>query len=125
MKHKIIYQLQSSQNTRQIRVSKLLHHTIALLLNRGEVFHPILERFSLTVLDVKTSIDLKSSTIFVSPINKQIDKKIIEILNTLVPEYRKRLSKRIKLKSLPKIRFKFDEHVNEKMHLDRLLDKNL
>ena len=120
----MIYQSQVSSSHRQLKVSRLIQHTIALLLNRGVVFHPLLEKFSLTVLDVKTSVDLKSSTVFISPVNKEMDNNIIKTLNILAPKYRKKLGEKVKLKSLPNIKFEFDKYINEKIKLERLLCNN-
>jgi ribosome-binding factor A len=95
---------------------------MAQIFTRGEVFHPAFEKIPFTVLDVKTSADLKISTIFIHSVDEKFDKDLVKALNILAPEYRKKLSVRMQLKFLPQIRFEIDRHIDDKIRLEKLLD---
>ena len=116
------YKYKKAPTNRQLRVSEIIRQEMAQIFTRGEVFHPAFEKIPFTVLDVKTSADLKISTIFIHSVDEKFDKDLVKALNILAPEYRKKLSVRMQLKFLPQIRFEIDRHIDDKIRLEKLLD---
>ena len=53
---------------RQLRVGELIRRTLSDVLLRGDVHDPDLNRFSITVGEVRTSPDLKVATAYVLPL---------------------------------------------------------
>ena len=80
-----------------------------MIFTTSEIYHPALEGMYLTIIDVKISVDLKIATIFITSLKKDIENELIELLNYLAPEYRKKLTSRVKLKYIPTIRFVIDK----------------
>jgi ribosome-binding factor A len=117
------HQYKKAPTNRQLRVSEVIRQEVAQIFTKGEVFHPALEKFTFTVLDVKTSVDLKIATIFINPVDEKLDKDLIAALNVLAPEYRRKLCSRVQLKFIPQIRFEIDKHIDDRIHLEKLLDK--
>jgi ribosome-binding factor A len=96
---------------------------MAMIFTKGEVFLPELEKIAITITDVKTSADLKISTVFINSVNDKIDKDLVRALNISSPEYRKKISNRINLKFSPQIRFQIDKFIDEKINIEKLFDK--
>ena len=117
------YQYKKAPTNRQLKVSEVIRQEMAQIFTMGEVFHPALEKFTFTVLDVKTSADLKIATIFINPVDEKLDKDLVVALNVLAPEYRKKLCGRVQLKFIPQVRFEIDKHIDDRIHLEKLLDK--
>jgi ribosome-binding factor A len=117
------YQYKKAPTNRQLKVSEVIRQEMAQIFTMGEVFHPALEKFTFTVLDVKTSADLKIATIFINPVDEKLDKDLVAALNVLAPEYRKKLCGRVQLKYIPQVRFEIDKHIDDRIHLEKLLDK--
>ena len=101
----MVYKYKKQPTNRQLKISELIRREIAMMFAAFEVYHPALEGLPLTIIDVKISTDLKIATIFINPIKPNIDNELIKFLNHLAPEYRKKLTSRIKLKYTPVIRF--------------------
>lgn len=117
------YQYKKPPTNRQLKVSELIKQEIAMIFAKGEVFLPELEKIPVTITDVKTSADLKISTIFINPVDDKIDNDLINALNILAPEYRKKISSRINLRYSPQIRFEVDKYIDEKINIEKLFDK--
>lgn len=122
-KQVMTYQYKKTPTNRQLKVSKVIRQEIAQIFTRGEVFHPTLERFIFTVLDVKTTANLKLATIFINPVDEKLDKNLVTTLNILAPEYRKKLCGRVQLKFIPQIRFEIDKYIDDKINIEKLLEK--
>ncbi|MSO13488.1 30S ribosome-binding factor RbfA [Rickettsiales endosymbiont of Trichoplax sp. H2] len=117
------YQYKKPPTNRQLKVSELIKQEMAMIFTKGEVFLPELEKITITITDVKTSADLKISTVFINSVNDKIDKDLVRALNILSPEYRKKISNRINLKFSPQIRFQIDKFIDEKINIEKLFDK--
>ena len=116
------YQYKKAPTNRQLKVSETIRKEIAQIFLKDEVFYPEMENIVFTVLDVKTSSDLKISTIFISPVDKKTDIDLIKFLNIIAPEYRKKLCTKMKLRFIPQIRFQIDQYIDERIDLEKLLD---
>jgi ribosome-binding factor A len=115
------YRYKGAPTNRQLRVSELIRQEIAMILMKAEVYHPALDGLYLSVLDVKTSADLKLSTIFIHPVRADVDEQLAYVLNFLVPEYRKKISNKVKLKYIPEIKFVVDKNIDDKIRMEKLI----
>lgn len=94
---------------RQLRVGELIRHTLADILTKGEVHDPELNRFSITVGEVRTSADLKVATAFVLPLGGLGATEALVALNRNRSELRRLVAKGMTLKFAPELRFMLDE----------------
>jgi ribosome-binding factor A len=99
----------SGPSQRQLRVGELIRHTLAQVLARGEVHDPDLNRFSITVGEVRTSPDLKVATAYVLPLGGRDADAALVALNRNRTELRRLVSREMTLKFAPELRFMIDE----------------
>ena len=99
----------SGPSQRQLRVGELIRHTLAQILARGEVHDPDLNRFSITVGEVRTSPDLKVATAYVLPLGGRDADAALLALNRNRTELRRLVSREMTLKFAPELRFMIDE----------------
>ena len=113
------------QTKRSDKVSDLLKKEISLIIS-SEIKDPRLQNINITA--VKVSDDIGIATVFYTIIGKSIqktqsniDSKILEKLSGMI---RSNLAKRIKIRRIPKIKFRFDESIEYSENIEKLL-KNL
>ena len=106
---------------RQLRVGELIRHELADLFNRGDIHDPIIERTSITVLEVKTSPDLKVAKAYVRPLVGAAPDELLVALNRHRKHIRGVLAPKLKLKFNPEIRFVIDTVLDEAGRIDELL----
>ncbi|MCY1128393.1 30S ribosome-binding factor RbfA [Frigidibacter sp. RF13] len=99
----------SGPSQRQLRVGELIRHTLAQVLARGDVHDPDLNRFSITVGEVRTSPDLKIATAFVLPLGGHDADAALVALNRNRTELRRLVSREMTLKFAPELRFMIDQ----------------
>jgi len=90
-------------------LSKIIHEKIYNLKND-----------IITITNVITSKDLSISKIFISTLKENYT--IIKILNNASKHLRYNLSKKIKTHKIPKIKFLYDENLNQTIKLKNLLE---
>ena len=117
------YKYKKQPTNRQLKVSELIRREIAMIFTTLEVYHPALEGVPLTVIDVKTSVDLKISTVFIHSIKPSVDDELAKFLNFLAPEYKRKLTSKIKLKYIPMIRFIVDKNIDKKISMEKVLQE--
>jgi len=94
---------------RQLRVGELIRHTLSDILSRGEVHDPELNRFSITVGEVRTSADLRVATAYILPLGGREADLALAALNRNRGELRHLVTKGMTLKFAPELRFMIDE----------------
>lgn len=94
---------------RQLRVGELIRRTLSDVLNRGEIHDPDLNRFSITVGEVRVSPDLKVATAYVVPLGGKGQDDLLDLLARNRAELRRIVSKNLTLKYSPELRFRLDE----------------
>jgi ribosome-binding factor A len=99
----------SGPSQRQLRVGELIRHTLADVLARGDVHDPDLNRFSITVGEVRTSPDLKVATAYVLPLGGRGADEALIALNRNRAELRRIVARAMTLKFAPELRFVLDE----------------
>jgi len=113
----------NNQNQRPLRVGEEIRHAIADIFIRGEVHSIELLGASITVSEVRVSPDLKNATVFVMPLAGEGKAEKLEALKTAAPEIRYLVSKRMKLRYMPKLHFSLDNSFEEAEKINILLSK--
>ena len=93
---------------RQLRVGEVIRRTLAEVLQRGETHDPDLNRLSITVGEVRASPDLKIATAFILPLGGEGAQEALDLLRKNRHEIRRVISKKMKLKHSPELRFLID-----------------
>ena len=113
------------QTKRSDKVSDLLKKEISLIIS-SQIKDPRLRNINITA--VKVSDDIGIATVFYTVIGESIqktqsniDSKILEKLSGMI---RSNLAKKIKIRRIPKIKFRFDESIEYSENIEQLL-KNL
>ena len=108
---------------RQLRVGEQVRHALADILQRGEIYDPVLEGHIITVPEVRMSPDLKLATAYVMPLAGRDEDMVIKALNKLAKPFRGALSKRLReMRSMPEVRFRIDTRFDTASHIDALLN---
>jgi len=103
------------------RVNNLIRREISELLQR-QVKDPRLGNF-VAITDVSTSPDLKYAKVFVSCIGGNQEKQeILAVLTSASGFFRNELAKRLRLRHIPELNFKWDDSIERGAHLSELID---
>lgn len=111
----------SAPSQRQLRVSELIRHAVAELLQRGDIHDDVLERQIVTVPEVRLSPDLKTATVYIMPLGGKDEKPVLEALDRHKKYIRTFVSQRVNLKYAPELRFRRDETFDEADRINKLL----
>lgn len=109
---------------RQLRVGELIRRTLSDVLLRGDVHDPHLNRFSITVGEVRTSPDLKVATAYVLPLGGHDAEEALAALRRNTGELRHHVAKEMTLKYAPNLRFVLDETFDRMDDTRRLLEQD-
>ena len=107
---------------RVLRVGENIRHALSDIFLRGEIRDPTLEGVSVTVTEVRCSPDLRNATIFVMPLAGNNEQKVVEGLNENVKFIRGQLSKMVRMKYLPNLKFISDHSFGTVDHMEDLLN---
>lgn len=106
---------------RVLRVSENIRHALSEIFTRGEIRDPALEGVSVTVTEVRCSPDLRNATIYVMPLGGVHERDVVDALNRCGKYIRGQLSKMVRMKYLPNLKFTSDSSFGEADHIDQLL----
>lgn len=106
---------------RQLRVAELIRRSLSDVLARGDLHDPDLAGKSITVGEVRTSPDLKLATVFVLPLGGADTDTVIKALARNKREIRHILTKQVRLKYSPDLRFLPDESFDRMDETRRIL----
>ena len=105
--------------SRSDRVASQMQRELADLI-RTLVGNP--ELGMVTLSDVELSRDLAVAKLFVSFLGASLPpNKSVKLLNEKVPELRRELGRRIRIRVLPELRFVYDDSIERGMRMDSLL----
>jgi ribosome-binding factor A len=99
---------QQGPTQRQLRVGEVLRRALADVLRRGDLYDDELANVSVTVGEVRSSPDLKIAHIHVSPLGGQNAQAVVDALNRHKVELRRMVTRDVKLKFSPELRFVLD-----------------
>jgi ribosome-binding factor A len=112
----------SGPTQRQLRVGELVRHALADILSRGQVNDPDLDGRIVTVPEVRLSPDLKIATVYVMPLGGLGGPIVVKALARNARYIKGLLAKSMRdMRSMPDLRFRFDEAFDEAARIDRLL----
>jgi ribosome-binding factor A len=107
---------------RSLRVGDMILKEISEMLIKGNVRDPRIEPVVLT--GIKLTDDLGFARIYFTVIGDQIDKRdIIEGLQSASSYIKRELSRRLRIRRIPDLKFEFDEVLQEGYRVDELLRK--
>ena len=104
-----------SNNTsqRQLRVGEVIRHALSQALARGDTHDPDLAHVSVTVSEVRMSPDLKIATACVLPLGGVNAEVVIKALARNKAELRHLVTREVRLKFSPDLRFLADTTFDE------------
>ena len=114
------FQSKVGPSQRQLRVGEVIRRSMSEVLQRGEVHDPDLQRMSITVGEVRMTPDLSIATCFVLPLGGKDADVAIEALARNKGELRHLISKGLKLRVTPDLRFRIDD-MYDRMDLTRAM----
>ena len=109
---------------RQLRVGELVRRTLAEVFSRNQIYDETLSGVSITVGEVSMSADLKIAHVFVSPLGGNNSKEVVEALNNNKVQIRKIVTKNVKLKFSPELKFLLDTTFDNMDAMRTLFDKD-
>jgi ribosome-binding factor A len=105
---------------RSDRVSAQLRREIALMVHdavrNGDI--P-----SVSVSDVEVTRDLAHANVFVTALIGDKGPAAVKLLNEAAKEFRRELSRIVKMRTVPELHFKYDDSVDRGERIDELLRK--
>ena len=109
-------------SNRSEKVSDLLKKEVSLIIT-NEIKDPRLQNINITA--VKVSDDIGIATVFYSIIGESIHKSDSKIDDKILKKFsgmiRSNLAKKIKIRRIPKILFRFDESIEYSENIEKLL----
>src|SRR5215831_16067418 len=76
---------------------------------------------SVSVSDVEVTRDFDVATVFVTALLPDTSKEAVAALNEMAKEFRRELSKVMRVRRVPELRFKYDDSVDRGERIDALL----
>ena len=104
------------------RANSLIRQELSDLLRR-EVKDPRLDA-SITINNVSTSADLRYARVFISRMGNNVDKKeTLDALSSASGFLRNKLAKRMRLRYIPDLDFRWDDSIERGERLDQVIDR--
>ena len=108
---------------RQLRVGELLRHAIAEVLARETIRDPVVADAAVTITEVLPAPDLKSATCYIMPLGGENLEAVRAALEQLAPWLSSQVSRRVRLKYAPALRFAIDSSFDEADRIKALLKR--
>lgn len=109
---------------RQLRVAELIRKALSDVLARSEINDPELDGKVITVPEVRMTPDLKIAFAYIMPLGGEDAQVIIKALARNKKFLRGRISRMVRLKYAPDLRFLFDDTFDEYAKIDTILAQN-
>jgi ribosome-binding factor A len=100
------------------RVGAELRRELGLLVHAAVRDHGLP---SASVSDVEVTRDLDWATVWVTALLPQQSAEVVKALNGMAGEFRRSLSRQMRLRRVPELRFKYDDSVDKGERIDALL----
>ncbi|MBR72884.1 MAG: ribosome-binding factor A [Rhodospirillaceae bacterium] len=107
---------------RQLRVGELIRGALVDVLSKNSLYDPIFEEVSITVCEVRPTPDLRVARVFVLPLGGGQEEDVIEALTRASLYLRSEVTKLIRLKFSPELRFELDHTFEYAKRIDNLLE---
>ena len=110
------------RSQRQLKVGEEIRRVLADAFLRGD-FHVFDQKaMSITVSEVRISPDLKNATVFVMPLAGRNAKDVMEYLQTIMPEIKRIVAKKLMLRLVPRLKFVLDDSFEQAHKMNTLLN---
>lgn len=109
------------QNVRLLRVGENIRHVLSDILAREQVPSPGFDVHRVTISAVEVSPDLRHADVFIVPMFDEAKDATLAALGRAAPVMRRLLARRITLKYLPELHFRFDMSFGEGDRIEALL----
>ncbi|MEO6690052.1 MAG: 30S ribosome-binding factor RbfA [Dokdonella sp.] len=106
---------------RSDRISAELRREVAVLVHAAVREHALP---SVSVSEVEVTRDLDMATVYVTALIGDESKQALTALNELAREFRRDLSRTMKLRRVPELRFRYDDSVDKGERIELLLRAN-
>ena len=106
---------------RQLRVGEELRHALSDVFGRGVPRDPAIVGRSITVTEVRPSPDLRNATAYVMPLGGGASRDLIEALRRSAPFLTAEVSRRVRLKFAPRLRFELDDAFDRVDRIESIL----
>ena len=108
----------SKSFNRTDRISAQLRKELAVLVHAAVRDH---ELPSVSVSDVEVTKDLDVATVYVTALVADQSKEATGALNEMAKEFRRELSRTLKIRRVPELRFRYDDSVDKGERIESLL----
>lgn len=116
------------KSIRQKQVQNNIQRFLLEMFQREGIFEGV-KGVYVSVANVDVSRDVKNATASIDILGKDLSEKeknqIIKQLNDLTPHIRHMMTKQIKLKYVPNLRFKLDEGSEKALHISQIIEKEI
>lgn len=112
---------QRAPSQRQLRVGEELRHTIANILERGDIRDPDVAGRPVTVTEVMVSPDLRNATVFVIPLGGGDSVSLLAGLKRVRPYLRHEVAKMVQLRMVPDLAFAADTTFDNASRIEEIL----
>ncbi len=109
---------------RQLRVGEEIRSALAQIFMHGETHNPVLDGSSITVSEVRISPDLKNATAYVMPLAGSRKDEVMTALKDNASRLRGMVSRKIILRTSPRITFKLDDSFEVAGRINTLLNSD-
>lgn len=109
---------------RQLRVGEEIRSALAQIFAHGETHNPVLDGSSITVSEVRISPDLKNATAYIMPLAGGNKEAVMEALKDNAARLRGMVTRKIVLRTSPRIGFKLDNSFEEAGRINQLLNSD-
>jgi ribosome-binding factor A len=93
---------------RHLRVGEAIRHALVEIFRDGHLRAPELLDVSITVTEARTTPDLRNVTVFVMPLGGREGETVVAALNRIAPVLRGEVTRAVRLKFAPRLRFEID-----------------
>ncbi|HKE46442.1 MAG TPA: 30S ribosome-binding factor RbfA [Rhodanobacteraceae bacterium] len=111
----------SKSFNRTDRISAQLRKELAVLVHAAVRDHALP---SVSVSDVEVTKDLDVATVYVTTLLADQGKEATKALNEMAKEFRSELSRTLKIRRVPELRFRYDDSMDRGERIESLLRKD-
>ena len=119
-----IQDLGPGPSQRQLRVGEIIRRALADILMRGEIHDPDIDGVPITVGEVRCTPDLRLATVHVMPLGGKDAERVLKALERARGALRRQVTRNVKLKFSPELRFRLDETFDRMDDTRRMLTQD-
>ncbi|MCW5773024.1 MAG: 30S ribosome-binding factor RbfA [Rhodospirillaceae bacterium] len=106
---------------RHLRVGEAIRHALVEIIAKGRFHEPELHDASITITEARATPDLRHVTVFVMPLGGRDRDEVVAALNRVAPALRGEVTRAVRLKFAPQLRFEADRSFDATDRVTQLL----